>query len=344
MMTRSLAAVSPRLHHLIYVLRTMSWMVDPRRCGSQSNRPIDRPIFLLGTQGGGLTLLSRMLRRHSAVICGGGGSRYWTSADEIQNIYGAILPAELTGLRYKAPPHPEFPVPRSWTYAVGELLPQYRKRAADATPELEQALRQIIQFSAARHAVRGQSYRFLDKSQTTSVRVGLFNQLLKESNPRFVLVPRDPYVSVFRAASGKAADMRRLSENMPWERRVDVCAEHYANSMLATFEDCDRDGIELHVIQFERLLEQPRESLQSVCEFVGLEYCDSLLPGPADQLPLGSRFLDRWYPLRPGVNDRYDSIIDDVSIEAVNRQCGTLTTRLGYDLRELSDGRPSRAA
>ena len=106
------------LDRLVYTVRMMSWLGDPRGYREPPAYRIDRPVFLIGTQGGGLTLLSRMLRRHRDVISVAGNCRYWTSADELQNVYGPVLPAELTGLRYKAPRDPRLPAPRSWTYAV----------------------------------------------------------------------------------------------------------------------------------------------------------------------------------------------------------------------------------
>ena len=179
-----------RLQRVIYTARTYGWILDPRRLGPLPAFPIDRPIFLLGMQGGGLTLLSRMLRRAPEAISGSGNCSYWTAADEIQNAYGLILPAELTGLRYKAPPHAVLTSPRSWSYAADELLPLYRRRRRDATPALAAALERVIRLSALRHARDPQRFRFVDKSQSYTVRLGLLHALLERSDPRFVLVTR----------------------------------------------------------------------------------------------------------------------------------------------------------
>ncbi len=316
----------------------MSWLVDPRWPGRSPDYPIDRPIFLLGTQGGGLTLLSRMLRRHSDVISAAGNSRYWSSADELQNVYGMVLPPELTGLRYKAPHHPVLTAPRSWTYAVGDLYPQYRRRKEDATGDLAHRLKQVIRFSARRHAKDRNRFRFLDKSQVFTVRVGFIHELLRETNPRFVLVPREPYVSVLRAAEGKAADMKRIIDTTSLQERITICAEHYGNSMRAVYEDADEQNIEIHCLKFEELLIRPEESLRQVCEFVGLEYQQDLLPSAEHRLPWGSRFLDRWYPIRTDVNRSYEQRLDDHTIEAVNHFCGDLVERLGYQQRKPAAG------
>jgi hypothetical protein len=326
--------MSERIERLIYAIRSMSWLADPRRLAATPDYRIDRPIFILGTQGGGLTLLSRMLRRHPQVISAAGNHRYWTSADEIQNVYGPILPAELTGLRYKVPPHPELPpAPRSWTYAVGDLFAHYRKQAHDASPELARSLRAVIRYAARRYASDPHRFRFVDKSQTYTVRVGLIHELLKDSDPQFVLVPREPYISVYRAASGKAADMRFLQRSTPLARRVELCAEHFANSMRAVFDDCDQQGIDLLTIPFEHLLAAPEATLQRVCQFVGLDFRHDMLPAGDHRLPLGTRYRDRWYPLRTDVNEPYERQIDDFVIREVNRRCGDLFERLGYRRR-----------
>ena len=313
----------------------MSWLWDLRRFGAIPNYPIDRPIFLLGTQGGGLTLLSRMLRRHPDVICAAGNHHYWTSADELQNVYGLLLPFELTGLRYKSPRHAVFPKQRSWTYAARDLYPLYRKRACDATEQLGRVLRYAIRLSVLRHAQNPNSCRFIDKSQSYCVRVGLIAQLLKEHAPRFVLVPREPYVSVYRAAIGKASDTRKLLDRMSFEERLDVCAEHYGNSMRAAFQDCAELGLDLHIVPFERLLASPQGSLRDVCNFVGLDFRSTMLPAAEHRLPIGSRFVDRWYPLRTDVNRPYEAKLGPETVAAVHRHCDDLVERLGYARRSL---------
>lgn len=329
-----------RLERLVYVLRTYSWVADPRILSRHSDIPIVRPIFILGTQGGGLTLLSRMLRRHPNSVGAAGGCRYWTSADELQNVFGPILPADLTGLRFKAPHHPVLTAPRSWTFAARDLFERYRATEDDVTPEISRALKRVIRYSIRRFARSPQRARFVDKSQSYSVRAGLIWAALAESDPRFVLVPRDPYVSVFRASRGKAADMKRLASSMSLAERVELCAEHYANTMRATLEDADSLNLPLKIVRFEDLIAEPEKVLRDCCQFVDLDFRRDMLPAPGHRLPLGSRFRDRWYPIRSGVNVGYEDCLDATTLEAVNRHCGSLLNRLGYHRRNHS---PSNA-
>lgn len=322
------------LHRVVYTVRMMSWLADPRTYLPVPPIRIDRPIFLIGTQGGGLTLLARMLQRHPDVVSGAGNARYWTSANEIQNIYGPRLPFDLTGLRYKAPPHPVLTAPRSWTFAARDLFATYRRTAQDATHAVRTQLQNIIRLSILRHAKNKHAARFLDKSQVYSVRVGMLQAALADCNPVFILVPRDPYVSVYRAAEGKAGDMARLKSVLSREERIDICAEHYANSMRAALEDSDTLGIAMPILPFEQLLKNPEESLRTVCAHAGLSYHADMLPHAHHKLPIGTRFLDRWYPIRADVNSAYEHKIDALTIERVNHHCGPdLIKRLGYETR-----------
>lgn len=322
------------IRRLTYLARSYGWVLDPRRLRRMPEYPIDRPIFLLGTQGGGLTLLGRMLRRHPEVISASGNSSSWASADEIQNVFGLVLPPELAGLRFKAPPHPVLTAPRSWTYAARDLYPLYRKTAADATPELRAALERVIRYCAMRFARDKGRCRFIDKSQSYTVRVGLIYELLKQSDPKFVLLPRDPYVSVYRAAMGKAADMKRLRGKLSYPQRIDVCAEHYANSMRAALEDAGQPGVAMHVVRFERLLQAPQESLRAICDFLELDFRPDMLPAAGHKFPLGSSRFDRWYPLNPDVNLQYEPKLDALTLEKVNHYCGQIIQRLGYSRRD----------
>lgn len=326
--------VQRRLQRLLYLLRSYSWVVDPRfHLRRRNGVRLDRPIFLLGTQGGGLTLLSRMLRRHPQVVSAAGGFRYWTSADEMQNVFGLMLPFDFTGLRYKAPPHPELSAPRSWSYAADTLLATYRRTEADATPQLRRSLESIIGYCCRRYG-GGQSdeVRFVDKSQVFSVRAAFIHKLLQEHDPVFVLVTRDPYAAVYRAATGGAADMARLAPQLSLRRRLEVCAQHYANTARTVLEDSERCSFDLLILRFEDLLQDPAGQLDRVLDHVGLDSgCRAaLLPAPEHRFPLGSRYFDRWYPLRRDVNATYATANDEAVAEVVDEAFGELIDVLGY--------------
>lgn len=293
--------------------------------------PIDRPIFLLGVQGGGLTLLSRMLRRHPQVVSVSGNHNYWSGADEMHTVLGPILPPELTGARYKVPvpDHPLFKPPRSWTYACDELLAFYRKTAKDATPALKARLERAIRLCIVRHAPGKTCARFVDKSQVYTVRVSLLRELLKEHHPRFVLVVNNPYAACYRAALGKARDMDWLKGKLSFQERLEICAQHWANSIECALEDRAEDML---VVRFEDLLQEPEATLRRICEHVELDFREDMLPAPHHKIPFGSRFRDRWYPLSLDRALRYIQDAAPEEIQIVEARCGPLARELGYEV------------
>lgn len=308
-----------------------SWIADPRFwTKSYANVSIDRPIFLLGTQGVGLTLLTRMLRRQGRVVAGAGSGTWWSGPDEIQNIYGPWLPANLTGTRWKVPPHPLFGTLRSWSLGTDTLIDHYRCRAGDLTDETRVALRHVISYALARHG--GSGARFLDKSQTFMLRAGMIHAALAECNPHFVLMVRDPYVSVYRAAIGKARDMADLKNTTTLEQRLNFCAQHYTACMTAVFDDAIDGGFGIYELPFERLLADPEGELRALCGVLELDFHADMLPAPNQKIPFASRFKDRWYPIATDINARYLIDIPQQAIDIVNAHCGNLITRLGYPI------------
>lgn len=313
-----------------YLWKRNNWMLDPRAWfGRFEHIPIDRPIFLLGVQGGGLTLLSRILRRHPQVVSVSGNYRYWSGADEMHTVLGPLLPPELAGTRYKVPwpDHPVFKPPRSWTYASDELLPYYRKTARDATPEIKRRLERVLRMVIARHAPDGVHARFVDKSQVYTVRVSFLRALLKEHRPRFILVVNNPYAACYRAALGKAIDMERLKPRLSFPERLDICAQHWANSMRCALEDWDEDML---LVRFEDFLRHPTRELKRICEHVELECHEDMLPAPHHKIPFGSRFRDRWYPLDPDRALHYIRQATREELNIIKARCGSLSERFGY--------------
>ena len=284
----------------------------------------------MGTQGGGLTLLSRMIRRHPHVVSTAGNSDYWTSADEMQNVFGLFLPRAFSGMRFKAPPHDKFPPPRSWTYATDEMLPQYRGTYEDYQPDLEAAFKKVLLYCSHRFGKKTSPVRFLDKSQSYSVRLGLLYRILKETGPKIVWVSRDPYVSIYRAAIGKAGDIRRLLNKLDFQERLEICTNHYVNTVKSFKNDCEKHQIPHLRIKFEDLLEKPEETLRLVTDFVDLELQEDMLPRKEHRLPMGSRFLDRWFPIKPEINQPYIEKLDSNLIQHVNSKFNHLIEYLGY--------------
>lgn len=320
-------------NRLMYAWRRSNWRLDPRRLLPEVNQvEIDRPIFLVGNQGGGLTLVSRMLRRHRSVVSVTGDFRYWSGADEIQNVMRRRLPEGLAlpGPEWSLPPGAEdLAPPHSWSYGVEPLLDIYRRTAEDYKTEHARILRRIIQEALLRHGGGCDGVRFTDKSQTYALRMPYVNALLERTKPHFVLVTRDPYAACYRAAIGKAGDMARYASRMTLDRRMELCVQHWSNTMRVAL--ADGKGLKrFYATQFESFLHDPETAVRELCDFTELSFQPVMVPSEGDTVPFGSRFRDRWYPLRENVNQRYLREAPERYLRLVENSCGPLARRLGY--------------
>ena len=291
---------------------------------------MDHPVFLIGNQGDGLTLVSRMLRRHPQVVSVTGNSKYWAGADEMQNVFEPVLPPELSGIRLRAPKHKFLTPPRSWSYACDDLIDKYRKTDKDANDYLEKRLKQIIGYVISRYGRNIDTPRFVDKSQVFTVKMSLINKLLEDCSPYFIHVTRNPYATCYRAAIGKAGDMRRYAKYLSLDERIKICIQHWYNSAICVEEDKDKVANFMR-IKFEDLLCDPENVLKKICDFVGLEFSDDMIPQPHHKLPLGVKYRDRWYPLRPDINRQYLEKIPEKYVDWIYQKCGKLARTYGYE-------------
>ncbi len=210
-------------------------------------------------------------------------------------------------------------------------MPHYRKTDEDATEELARNLKRVVRYLLARHSLnRYRSSRFVDKSQVFTVRVSLINELLRDHNPKFVLITRNPYASCYRAAMGKAGDMKRYKNHLSFEERLELCTQHWHNSMEYALEDKKRIDNEILILQFEQILKSPHGKMKQLCDFVELEFGEDMLPQPDHKIPLGTTYRNRWYPLRPEVNQKYLSKITKEEIKVIEKRCGELASQFGY--------------
>ncbi len=317
---------------LLYTHRNL-WRVHPYRFASLAKIPINKPIFLLGVQGGGLTLLARMLRRHPVMVSVTGNNTYWAGPDEMQNVMGDFLPPQLTGLHSKIPPHPQYPR-RDWLYAIDDLLPLYRQTAVNATPVIQSRFQKAIRLSLAIYAKDPAQARFIDKSQTYTVRLGLINALLSEYTPYFILVTRNPYALCYRAAT----QVKTLASlDLPLEKRLALAGQHWANSMKTALQDAP-SVTNFKIIRFENLLTSPEETLKQICQFIELPYLPTMLPMPEDRFPLGatgsSKGDHKWYPLRTDVNRRYLEALEPWMVDVLDSHVGKLAVKWRYAPKE----------
>jgi hypothetical protein len=315
--TRDVAIKVARLYH------RDRWRYSPRRRGRRVDRiPLDRPIFFLGVQGGGETIVGRCLRRNDAVVCMSGNSGHWTGTDELGVVRNrmARLPKALWGCKFRTDvEHPLFGPNHNSVYASDTLLPCYRRTAADANDRDGAQFRRLLREHLAVYARDPRRARFFDKTHTNTLKIPLLASYLDGCDPVFVLVVRNPYGWCHRAVRRKRPTYR--VELSP-EEELRLAAEHWANSCRIALEDGST------VVRFEDFVADPEAVVRRLCDVTGLEFEPAMVPRPGDRFPFATLPGDRkWYPL---FADPWLAQVTDQEAEIVAGVCGPLATELGY--------------
>ncbi|HVN59926.1 MAG TPA: sulfotransferase [Gaiellaceae bacterium] len=303
------------------------WLWSPRRFRSLDSVPLDRPIFMLGVQGGGLTLIAHTLQRHPDVVTMSGNASSWTALNElgVEPTRMRRLPPSLWGCKFRDDiDHPLFGNRHSNVYATPALLPHYRRTGADATAEERRALERLLREHIAAYARDPQTARFLDKTQTYTVSVSFLDELLRPHDPRFLLVVRDPYTMAYRSVRKQPPSFRH---ELPYEERLRLVAQHWANSVRLALEDGEQVEHFL-TVRFEDFTGEPRRVLQEICDFVELDFREDMLPQPQHRVPFNTwPGEDKWYPIR---DDPWRAQLSEQEIAIVDESCRELAERFGY--------------
>jgi Sulfotransferase family len=325
----------------IRLYRRDRWRWSPARRRRAVDRiPLDRPIFFLGVQGGGETIVGRCLRRNRSVVSMSGNSAYWTGIDELGVVRNrmARLPRSLWGCKHRTDVgHPFFGPNHNSVYACDALLPFYRRTAADADDREGAQLRRLVREHLAVYARDPRRARFLDKTHTNTLKLPLLAEYLRGCDPCFVLVARNPYGWCHRAVRRKRPAYRLV---LPPEQELRLAAEHWSNSYRIALEDAATIP-NVAVVRFEDFVADPETTVRSLCAFVGLDFEPAMVPRPGDRFPFATLPGDRkWYPLFP---DPWLAQVTEREAEIVASVCGPLARELGYEWTPAATRRASLA-
>jgi hypothetical protein len=318
-------------HHQYRRYRLSQWR-------DRSRAVIDRPIFILGVQGGGGTLLARCMQRHSKVIYASGNHRTWSGPDEIHNcphLYD--VPETLRHRSYHfrtvnetVRHHPRYGYQRAWLYAIDEFLPEYAKKAEDAEPQTAAALRDVLLKIALAYADDPTDCRFLDKSQLFTIQVPYIAELLRGWNPMFVLLTRNPYACCARAVAKEYGPERGGYIADDTDARIRCAVEHWSNSYRLALESAE--DVPMLIVSYEDLLNEPAATLRRICEFCDLGFEIDQVPAPGQHFPLCFPSDEKWYPINTAENERYLRGLDQRLVKLLNERSAALIERLGYEI------------
>jgi hypothetical protein len=305
------------------------WRYSPKRFGSSVDLvPLQSPIFVLGLQGGGTTLISRCLQRHPDAVTMGGNSDFWVATDELGYVRNrmARLPTSLwSSARRVDLADPLFGTEHASVYACDAMLPHYRRTAAEATPRDALELKRLLREHIVVYARDRTTARFVDKTHTYTIKIPYLDALLADCRPCYVLVLRNPYTHCFRAVRRKPPSWQR---EVSYEDSLRIAAEHWENSFRLALEDGSQTD-RFVVVRFEDFVRDSAAQIRRICKTVGLSYSDELVPQPGHRMPFGTLPHDRkWFPLH---GDEWRSRLPEEQMAIVEERCGELATQLGYE-------------
>lgn len=310
-------------------LRSLRYTLDDLR--------LDRPVFFLGTQGGGGTILARCLQRHPKTVYASGNSDFWAAANEIHNCsHLHDVPEALRHRSYhfgtvddRMEHHPQYGYQRSWLYAIDEFLPRYARAADDVDDETTRAFRRVLKRIILAYAHDPRDCRLVDQSQLYTIMVPYIARMLEDCDPHFVLVSRNPYAICARAVQKEYTAARGGYIEADRAARIACAVEHWSNSFRLALEAARE--LPMLQVRYEDFLDDPARVVREICAFAELEFTTDLVPAEGHRVPPGSVEPEKWYPLKRGENTRYLKDLDRDLVDALHRRAGDLIDALGYE-------------
>jgi len=280
---------------------------------------IDKPIFLIGLQGGGLTITRRILARSTNTVSVTSNTKKFFGGDEMQNAYHLNLAEEFRLFHCKYFNEPPF-YRGGWMYGTDLYISHFRKDECDFTPHLSDNFKTAIKKIIIRNALSYEGVRFIDKSQSYGLKIPLLNKILENEKPKFLAVVRNPYTAVLKHIHKPAIS---LQTNLSTEQKIELACQHYRN----TFEEIIKRSAQYENVllkKFEDFLENPITWIEEVCLWCELPFSPKILPQPDDKLK------DKWYPINPSRNENIIANASPKHIEIISSRLNDLVDFFGY--------------
>jgi len=242
---------------------------------------IEAPIFIVGLNKSGTSLLYLMLSRHPALSAIRAFKRPKSSKNAGTTLNmedhhigeGQKIPDLIEKLR---------PASGSGRWACPEFLDRYRLTEAEAEPGDRESVS-----AAYERAMTNPDARLVEKSPPNTVRTRFLQALFPDAT--FIHIVRDPYANI--AANAKKRDK--------WGS-TDEQAVHWAAANGTYLEDSARLTRAM-TIRYEALVARPDETLQAVCDFCGIE-----------------RSAEMMVPVEQGLNEEMTALLSKDEIDGIS--------------------------
>lgn len=312
-------------------------LLTPRRLYARlAGITVDRPIFLLGTQGCGGTIVSRFIRWHPDVVYITGNRRFWGGEDEMHNkVRFKKLPDTwvlrspgYNNLLGREEYHPVFAHERSWLYATDQLLPEYRKTEEDYDTKEEGVFLGAIRKCIRAYSEEMSRARYHDMSQSYCLKVRLLRRVLPDA--RFIVLLRNPYAMCWREVTRSTAKYCNYALVPSIGENLELACQHWRNSYAIALEDLSDTEAGL-VMRFEDFINDPASSMGRILQHCELDPARYTLPAGGNKPPLGTVSRDKWLPLSTDVNGKYLAELPRWAEATIASRCKRLIERFDYN-------------
>ncbi len=264
---------------------------------TNENHPlIERPIFVLGLNKSGTSLLYVLLSRHSqlsairAMKPAKPDARTTISMERHGIGEGQKFPELPAKLR---PP----PDGSSGQWATPDEFDRHRLTEADVAEGDRQAVSR-----AYRAAMVDPARRLCEKSPPNTLRGRYLQALFPDAS--FIAIVRNPYSTI--SANGK--------KRSKWGG-VERQTLHWVAGTQTLLDDLERLDRAL-LVRYEDLIADPAGALHAVCEFCGLTFEPQILSEVA---------------VEQGINDQLIGLLSEEETASITGACSPLMKRLGYE-------------
>ncbi|OGV51493.1 MAG: hypothetical protein A2X49_17080 [Lentisphaerae bacterium GWF2_52_8] len=288
--------------------------------------PLEKPIFLLGVHEAGLEVLAHIFQRHPDIAFCRGNKNFWDSSENEMQMHLPSMPPELSLLNTPDGPRE---LERYWSYATDENIKDYRHEPKDANPELSLRFQHCLKKVIRAYAINPEHCHLVDKSHLYTIKMGFVHELLRENDPYFILMIRNPYAICPHVA--RLYCMRKgKGESLGYEEAVKRCAQHWRNSCCLAMAD-QTAVAHFTMLRAEDLIANPEETVRDLCAYAGLSYEPSMLPAQGQTHSiLNSIKKGVWPPPQANPNAPYLKELDQLARIIVKRECEDMAALFGY--------------
>ncbi len=234
----------------------------------------NHPIFIVGVQRSGTTLLAAMLAAHSRISCG--PETHFFRKLSCQNPSDLVGPATWPG--------PAVDFLSSITHTnfsdqqVTQLLDKYQLDPSEITAHLSSQkpeIRNILSSITALYMQKMGKSRWAEKTPDHIAHLVSIRTYFPESPIiRIVRDPRDVALSLMK---------------VPWGAKSFLEGLLYWKKLHEGSEDFFQQDSNCYSICFEQLVSNPQETIQALCNFIGEEYEESMLDTTSTGKQLNTR-------------------------------------------------------